>query len=700
MQSMQALLNPKAIAVIGASQQPGRGTSVVANLRDAGFKGEVFAVNPRYTDVLGVPCHPSVSELPDTVDCIVIAIPARAACEVLEQAFARGIRAAIVLAAGFDDGPDGPLGTRLKALAQQGMAICGPNCFGLVNVRTGAVAFNGVVPKTLHPGPIALVSQSGSLGNFAFGPLMRDRKLGFSYFVSCGNQAGATIEDYAEYFVGDPDVKVIAAIVEDLKNPRKLDRVAGAALAAGKTMVFVQVGRSTAGQAMIRSHTGALAGNSEIMAAFLRRCGIIQADSYDEFVEAIALFANAPLDRGSSNDIVMVSGSGGGAALAADHLDAAGLKLAELHAATREKIKVALPELGDVTNPIDVTGAVFYDPTIMTRLLDAVVSDPGRPIIATAVNAVRAPHDRMRKIAAAIAGAARSSGRTIIAYQVSPLGPVDGELVASLQSAGVPFLMGIASSIGALKHLPRRQAFAARKGAAADPAACAHPTGWDFPSMRQALVESGIPVVDAILALSEDAAVAAFRRRGWPVALKAEADGLLHKSDLGCVRLNCATEAEVAEGYREIVANAHKAGFRNAGVLVQPMVAGATEVYAGIIDDPLYGPAIVFGLGGIFIELLKDTTVEMAPLSRDDALSMIHRLKAVPVLLGARGRTRGDVEALAAFLVRLSHFAVANSGTFRALDLNPIMVKAEGEGVVAVDIAVDRGDIPPTGGHR
>ncbi len=700
MQSMEALLNPKAIAVIGASQQPGRGTSVVANLRDARFKGEIFAVNPRYTDVLGFPCYPSVSELPDTVDCIVIAIPARPACDVMEQAFARGIRAAIVLAAGFDDGPDGPLGTRLKALAQQGMAICGPNCFGLVNVRTGAVAFNGVVPKTLHPGSVALVSQSGSLGNFVFGPLMRDRKLGFSHFVSCGNQAGVTIEDYAEYFVGDPNVKVIAAVVEDLKNPRKLERVAATAHAANKTLVFVQVGRSTAGQAMVRSHTGALAGNSEIMAALLRRCGIIQADSYDEFVETIALFAHASLDRAAGHEVVMVSGSGGGAALAADHIDAAGLKLADLHGSTREKIKTALPELGDVTNPIDVTGAVFYDPTIMTRLLDAVASDPGRPIIAVAVNAVPAPHDRMRKIAAAIADTARTSGSTIVTYQVSPLGPVDGEFVASLHAAGVPLLMGITSSIGALKHLPCRQAFSARPIVSVEAAASARPNGWDFLSMRQALTDSGVSVVNAALASSEDAAVAAFRRFGQPVALKAEADGLLHKSDLGCVRLNCVTEAEVTDGYRAVVANAQKAGFRDAGVLIQPMIQGVAEAYAGIIDDPLYGPAIVFGLGGIFVEILKDTTIEMAPLSHDDALTMIHRLKAAPLLLGARGRPRGDIEALAAFLVRLSHFAVANSGTFRALDLNPIMVKAEGEGVVAVDIAVDIGEIPPTEGHR
>jgi acetyltransferase len=531
---------------------------------------------------------------------------------------------------------------------------------------------------------------------------MRDRGLGFSHFVSCGNQIGTTVEDYIEYFAADPDVKVVAAIVEDLKNPSKLARVAAAAHAQQKSLVFVQVGRSTAGQVMIRSHTGALAGNAEVMAAFLRRCGIVQADSYDEFVETIALFAHAPLGRAVGNDVVMVSGSGGGAALAADHLDGTGLKLAELHPSTRDRIKSTLPEFGNVTNPIDATGAVFYDPTIMTKLLDAVVGDPGGLIIATAVNAAPAPHDRMRKIATAIADMARSSGRTIVAYQVSPLGPVDGELVASLHAAGVPFLMGIASSMGALRHLPSRQAFAARaRTATADDAGLsARSTGHDFLSMRQALVESGVPVVDAALASSADAAIAAFRRFDRPVALKAEADGLLHKSDLGCVRLGCATEAEVAEAYRTIFAKAQKAGFRGTDVLVQPMVAGIAEAYAGIIDDPLYGPAIVFGLGGIFVEILKDTTIEMAPLSNDDALAMIHRLKAAPLLLGERGRPRGDIAALAALLVRLSHFATANTGTFRALDLNPIIVRADGEGVAAVDIAVDMGDIPATEGHR
>jgi acetyltransferase len=663
---------------------------VVANLRDAGFGGEIVAVNPRYTDVLGYRCYPSVSELPDTIDCLVIAIPARAACDTLEQAFARGIRAAIVLASGFDDDDEnGALGTRLKALADKGMAICGPNCFGIVNVKIGAVAFNGVVPKALPRGPIALVSQSGSLGNFAFGPLIRDRKLGFSYFVSCGNQIGLTIEDYAEYFAADPDVKVIAAIVEDLKNPHKLERVAATARANGKLLVFVQIGRTAAGQVMTQSHTGALAGNAEVMAAFLRRCGIVQADSYDEFVETVALFAHVSPGAGG-NDVVLVSGSGGGAALAADNLDTAGLKLAQLSDATGARIRAVLPEIGNVTNPIDVTGAVFYDASIMGRLLEAVASDESRPIIATAVNAIPAPHDRMRRIASAIADAARNTGATIVAYQVSPLGPLDAEFVETLHRANVPLLMGAASAMNAIKHLPRYRAMAARSRAAAEPAKAA-PPGSSFMDLHRSLHNSGVVVVDAILARSESEALDAFRRFNAPVALKAEAPGLLHKSDIGCVRLNCASEADVAEAFQAVTENARRAGFPEAAAIVQAMLSGIVEAYAGIIDDPHYGPAIVFGLGGIFVEVLKDTAIEMAPLSPDNATAMIHRIKAAPLLLGARGRPRGDIDALATLLVNLSRFAVAHAGQIKALDLNPIIIRQEGEGVVAVDIATDQG---------
>lgn len=696
MHAMRLLLDPKAIAVVGASQRPGRGSYVIANLRDCEFTGEIFAVNPRYKDILNYKCFPSVTDLPASVDCLVVAVAADAACDVLEEAFARGIRAAVVLAAGFGEGGHGNARVaRLRALADEGMCICGPNCFGLIAVKSGAAAYSGPISRPLRPGPVAIVSQSGGLGANAFGPLMKDRELGFSHFVSCGNQIGTTIEDYIEYFVEDPGITVIAAVVEQLKNPRKLLRVAQEAQIQRKSLIFFQAGRSPAAKIIVQSHTGALAGNSEILSAFLRRCGIVQVDRYDEFVETIELFAVAPRDETIGNEIVVISGSGGGAAVAADALNDAGATLASLHESTKQQIAAAMPEFGSITNPIDGTGAIYDDPALLPKLFDAILKDPGRPILAASLSAKPVGNGQMRNFAKTFADAARASARTIVAYQYSPLGgPFDPEIIKTLHSAQVPLLLGTANAMGALKNLPLRLAYWTRAAAAAT---AGHPSGApgaalldreDFMSARAALVAAGVPVAEAGIAHSEDEAAALHRGFGAAVAVKAEAPGLLHKSDLGCVRLDCLTGSDVRDAYRMVVENARKAGFdRNVGALVQPMVKGIAEAYAGIIDDPLFGPAICFGLGGMFIEILNDTVTEMAPLSHEDARNMIRRIKAAGILEGARGRERADIDALATLLVNLGNFAVANSGRFRALDLNPIIVGSSG--VVAVDIAIE-----------
>jgi acyl-CoA synthetase (NDP forming) len=701
MDAMRSLLEPKAVAVVGASQRRARGSNVIANLRDCGFAGEIFAVNPRYQDILGYKCFPTVSDLPASVDCLVVAVAADAACKVLEEAHARGIAAAIVLAAGFGEGGHGEArAARMRSLADKGMCICGPNCFGLVNVKTGMAAYSGPLARPLRPGPVAIVSQSGGLGANVFAPLMTDRELGFSHFVSCGNQVGATIEDYVAHFVDDPDVTVIAAVIEQLKNPRKLLRAARLAHARRKSIVLFQAGRSEAGRIMVQSHTGALAGNAEILAAFLRRCGIVQIDRYDEFVETIELFAIAPRDPEVGREIVVISGSGGGAAIAADALNDAGAPLATLDPRTCARIEAVMPEFGSVTNPIDGTGAIYDDPALLPKILDAILTDPGRPILAASISARGAGNEQMRGFARTFADQARASGRTVVAYQYSPLGgPLDPDIVRTLHSAQVPLLLGTSNAMGALRYLPIRRDYWARteiadiddrpgtgsgmmRGVLGD-ADCSN-----FLTARAALVAAGVPIVETRLARSEEEAVAHLRHFDTAVAVKAEAPGLLHKSDLGCVRLACASERDVQEGYRAVVENARKAGFRSgASVLIQPMIEGVAEAYAGIIDDPLFGPAICFGLGGVFVEILKDTVTEMAPLSHDDALRMIRGIKAAQILEGARGRQRADIEALAALLVNLGQFAAANAGRFRALDLNPIIVRSSG--AVAVDIAIE-----------
>jgi acetate---CoA ligase (ADP-forming) len=693
MSSMSSLLDPKAVAVVGATQRQSRGTSVLLNLVEAGFTGEILAVNPRYPEVHGRKCFASVSALPASVDCLAVAVAADAACDVLEEAYAHGIRAAVVMAAGFGEGGHGQArAARLQSLADQGMRICGTNCFGLINLATRAALYSGPIPRPLRPGPVALVSQSGGLGATVFSPLMGDRTLGFKYFVSCGNQIGATIEDYVEYFLADADVEVIAIVVEALKHPRRLLELARTAHTRRKSVLLFQAGRSNAGRVLAQSHTGALAGNAEILAAFLQRCGIVQVESLDELAETIELYAIAPRDESIGDAAIIVSGSGGGAAVAADVLDAAGMPLSPLTAETKERVRAVLPDFGSVTNPIDGTGAMYDNPALLPKIFDAILTEPGRPVIAASVSARPVGNEAMRRLATTYADAARASGRTLVAYQYSPLGgPLDPDIIKMLHAARIPFLLGTANAMKVLKYLPQRRRYweRAAMAAAARTASAANSDLGDFLAARTALLASGVPVVEAELARSEDEAIALFRRFGAAVAIKAEAPGLLHKSELDGVRLNCASEREVGEAYRAVVGNARKAGFAGAHALLQPMVTGVTEAYAGIIDDPLYGPAICFGLGGIFVEVLKDTAFEMAPLTHEDALAMIHRTRGAKLLVGARGRPRGDVEALAELLVRLGDFAVANSGRFRALDLNPIIVKPAGEGVVAVDIAVE-----------
>ena len=515
-----------------------------------------------------------------------------------------------------------------------------------------------------------------------------------------GIQSGALVEDYVEYFLRDASVNVIVIMVEALTNPQKLKRLAYEARTQRKSILLFQAGRTAAGQALTRSHTGALAGDSAILAAFLRRYGIVQVDTYEELVETIELFAIAPRDETIGPELIVVSGSGGGAAIAADVLEEKGIPLSALDEQTKRNIEAVMPAFGSVTNPFDGTGAIYDDPALLPKLFDALLADPGRSVLAASVVARPVGNEGMRRLSKAIAAAATKSGRTFVAYQYSSLGgPLDPEILNTLHSADVPFLLGTSAAMSALKYLLRRREFWSQgdlaeklneesSGLRSTPSILPlHP---DFNTIRRALTEFGVPVIDAGVASSVEEAVELWKRFGTDVAIKAEVAGLLHKSDAGCVRLSCRNERDVADAYDAVIRNAHSAGFNDASqVLVQPMVAGVAEAYAGIVDDPLFGPAVCVGLGGIYVEIFDDTALETAPLTFEDATRMIYRLKAAAILTGARGRQAGDVEALANLLVLLGQFAVAYSGRFQALDLNPIIVKASGEGVVAVDIAVE-----------
>lgn len=691
--SIGKLLNPAHIAVVGASQKRGRGLRVLENLKNYNYQGEIFAVHPEYKEVGGIRCFPRVEALPYPVDCMVVAISADGACDILEQGFQFGIESAVVLAAGFGEGGHGASRVaRLNRLGAGGMSVCGPNCYGALNVQTGAAAFSGVLPKKLRPGNVALISQSGGLGANAFMPLMIERHIGFSHFISCGNQIVTHIEDYLAYFIEDQSIEVIAIIVESLKKPRAFFNACLRAHERGKTVIVFQAGQSEIGQQMTRSHTGALATDRDIARAFYRRCGIVLPRNYDEFVETIALLSIVPQQLIPEPEIIIVSGSGGGAAIVADNLAETKLSFVKIDSTTADFLQEVLPDFGSITNPIDATGAMSDNPALLPAMFDILMNVKGQSIIATALSAWPAGKANSLRFAKILADSAGRSDRVIVAYQPSPLGgPIDGEVIDMLHSAGVPLLLGIPSAMRALQHIPRR-AERNRAHRHLELSECNEfvviPP--DYIGRANFLSSYGISMVQGRLVTSADDAVQAFHEFGLPVAVKIDSAEILHKSDIGAVRLNCTSNEEVRRAYEDILVNVDRAGFSDAKkMIIQPMHKGLVEAYAAIVHDPVYGSVITCGLGGIFIEILGDVEMEMAPVSQEQAHEMITRLRAAPLLRGARGSPPADIGAFADLLVSLGHIAVKTRSSFRTLELNPVMISAEGKGVLAVDVSIE-----------
>ncbi len=699
---MDALMKPTAIAVVGATnKRVTRGNLVLKNIKTANFKGRVYAVHPNYDAIEGFPCYPSVAAIPGGVESVVAAVPAPGVADLLEESFEAGVRGAVVLASGFGEAgrAEEERVARLRSLAARGMAICGPNCYGVFNLQTGAATFSGPLAEPLVPGPVALVSQSGGFSSLISDPLMEDRGVGFSFLVSCGNQIGTSVESYLEYFVEDPGTKVLAAFVEGFREPWRLEHIADRAHQLDKPIIVLKAGRTTAGKRAALSHTGSISGSTEILTSMLDRYGILQVDGLDELCEAICLFAIVGKRPGPKREIIVVTGSGGEGAHVADAMEQAELSLAPLTDETKSALASALPDFGAADNPVDGTGTMFENPELLPRLL-SVLLHGSTNLIAFNLGAhpPRGDFAPMRVFARVMASFADEHQGRFIAYTTSTLGAVDHELANMLHTARIPLLLGTQRSMKAISLLLKcaersgtRNVSVSRPAKSVEPS---YPSGvLSFLQSKVLLETFGIRVVDTVLAKTAAEAVAAAASLGYPVALKVESALLLHKSDAGCVILGCKTAAEVSNAFAKIEANAARAGVPVIdGVLVQPMAEKLAEVFAGITTDPILGPAIVFGLGGIFIETIKDTVTEIPPIDERLALEMIHRLRGKSVLLGGRGTEFADIGAVAKVLVALGDLALTYKDTLVSADLNPLMVGRKGQGAVAVDALFEMAD--------
>jgi acyl-CoA synthetase (NDP forming)/RimJ/RimL family protein N-acetyltransferase len=670
--SLRHLLEPTSVAVIGASRKPGRvGHAILQNIISAGFAGRIFAVNPHAKSVLGVPCVPAVADLPDPPDVAVIAVPPANVNAVAEDCGRRGVRALVVVTAGID--PEN--GSRLLAACRRhGMRLVGPNCFG---IAVPSLALNATFAGTQPiPGSAGLVMQSGGIGIAVLDHLTR-LGIGVSSFASVGDKYDVSSNDMLMWWEQDDRTRLAMLYVESFGSPR---RFAQTARRVGRQFPVLTVigGRSTAGQRAAASHTAAAATPLVTQEALFSQAGVIATTSLGELVDAAAFLSCQPLPCG--NRVAIVSNAGGAGVLAADSCGDNGLVVATLSEATQERLRGLLPGGAAVAGPVDTSAAVSQ--RAFRSCLEKVAKDDG----VDAVMAITVP-TALSHLTPAILGAAVT--KPLVAVTLDQQESV--RLLQRESEAAIPSYLYPENAARALGHAVRYSGWRSKdegqvpeltgirqhdaQQLIARFLANQHLGGWLPPDQAARLLACyGIMLVPTIVAADADAAVtAASHLASVPVVLKADVAGLVHKSDAGAVLLDLRSEHDVRRGYAEL---AGRFGADLRRVLVQPMITDGIEVLIGVVHEPVFGPLVVFGLGGVATDVLGDHLARLTPLTDVDAGEMISGIKAAPLLYGHRGSPAVKVESLADLLLRVSRLA-DDFPEIAELDLNPVIARAD-----------------------
>lgn len=705
--SLQPFFTPNGVAVIGASRDPSKlSYGVISNLVDPehGYPGPIYPVNPKAGEILGRKCYPDIASVPDPVELAVLIIPASAVIPGIEACGKRGIKAAVVISGGFREvGAEGAAREReMVATAQRyGMRVMGPNGIGVIDTHT---PLNTTFVKGMPPqGSIAFLSQSGALCGGIIDWTV-GHGIGFSRFLSVGNEADVNETDVIPFLAADPLSKVITLYLEDVKGgPAFVEALRQAAVR--KPVIALKTGRTGSGQAATASHTGALAGVHSAFRAACKQAGALEVESVQALFDAALAFAYQPLPDG--NRIAIVTNAGGPAALAADTLEAAGLQLARTTRTTQDALRPALAADAQLGGPVDLLGGA--DERGYRAAMDAVLADPN----CDGVLAVLVPQVLVNPVAVveAFGAAAFAQGgpaKPVVACLMGDISLHNAFATAHrLQIPAYTFPEDAVRAFGALWQRKQVEARLAGAGTAAgrtDAERAADARGrrraqdvlmlaraggkkaLDAAECRTLLDAYGIRTPQEYLALDPTDAVAFAERIGYPVVLKIISPDILHKSDIGGVMVGVEDELGVREGFDQILARA-KAAHPDAhirGIQVQEMVRGGQEVIVGIKRDPTFGPLVMFGLGGIYVEALADVSFRLAPLTREDAESMIDEVRSAKLLGGLRGARPADRAALVDAIVRIGRLA-AEHEEVNELDVNPLLVLPEGEGAVAVD---------------
>ena len=691
---LSPLLEPASVAVVGATPRPdASGQIVLRNLRDLGYEGRVYPVNPRYEEVLGLRCYPSLAALPEAVDTAFLAVPAAAGPELALEAARCGVRALCINASGYaDSGPEGEARQRRlrEIAAKHAMALCGPNNMGLVNVWSKAALWMSDFPR-IRPGPLAIVSQSGSV---AMALSQDPRDIGIGYVVTVGNEAVCDIADYLEFIAGDERIRTLVVFVESLRRPQAFAAAVRAALARGKRVLALKVGRSAAAQGAVLNHSGALAGEDAVVGAFLRHHGVPRMADLDELLEASALSTAYPYPP-PARAMAAVTLSGGEAAMIADLAETLGLPLPPFRPETARALREVLPPVCAASNPLDLWG-YGWNAELVSEVIGVLLADDSiGPIVCFGDPPVAGGNDAeyVRELATLMAGRAHEHpGRLILVNNLSGVA-LRADIRTPLTGAGIPYLRGTRPALAALQGwqegVPADAPGVARRVASAEALRLSQEREIADASAFALLREAGISVSPHAVVEPRDDLAGAAREVGFPVVLKASVPGLAHKSDLGLVRLSIGSESGLGLAADAIHAALRERGRGDAALLVQSMAGPGVELFIAARNVPGYGTVVLAGPGGIHVEVLRDLSFRIGPVGEGDARGMLGETHAAHLLSGVRGSARGDLEAAAAALVSLSHLVAALSETVVSIEINPLVVLPEGCGAVAVDAVVE-----------
>jgi len=684
-EAVARLVAPKSIAVAGASGDPTKiGSLPLHFLRQYRYAGQIFPINPSYSDLDGLPCYPSLREVPGSVDLLVVAVPPDRVVGLLSECEAGKVKTALILTSGYAEvGPEGAVKQEeLRRLAhEREIRLCGPNSVGCVNLWDAVVpTISQAFDLAMSPGPIAFVSQSGALGT-AVMALAHAAAFKVGYFISSGNEADLDFTDFCEYFLDDPRISVIAGYLEGVRDGRKFAACARRALALGKPLVLVKVGRSAIGRNAARSHTGALVGADELYRAVIGEHGIVRVDSIEGLIDSLKLFS--ALEGRVGSRVALLSHSGGTGVLMSDVCDGHGILLPQPSPALQQRLAQHLPAYASLNNPIDMTANVVFQPGVMVQCLEEVLASPEFDAALLSVNLIWRKGD---ELADRLVELRKRQRKPFVICWIG-MRPHLGE---RLQSGGVPVFEDPVRSVDALAAAVRwtravlrgPDAPAGGEGLLAPPRPVTRMAGYG--ELAALLAAYGIPLVSWRLARSLEEAREAARALGYPLVLKAVAGAISHKSDVGGVALNVRSDAELADVFERMLGLVdHHAG---EGVLVQAMIVDGMEIFVGGRRDEIFGPVVAVGIGGIYVEVFRETAVSLAPLTPAQSAGLVGGARWSALLRGVRGQPPRDVTALVELVRRLSVFVTEVA--VQSVDLNPVMVLPEGAGALVADFRV------------